>query len=763
MLRARKKDVRIKPNRKLDKRSSRGMLYENEELRLRTIEINAEVERGQTDIKKLRRENDHLRREMWALRDEYERLEKLIKHLDLAGTGSEHHQRGHQHSDGEGGGGRGSRTGGDDDDDDEDDDRASPSINGRNSNSEASDDDGGERDVMDRSAASDVFPSTTMSRSKSQTAMTGGHDFRHSTAPPTACSSKLDVTCHCHEEEEAAAAALGGSGAVYVECGNPDKDNIENYQKAYGRMPRRCSSAGAKVYVATQHFHPMMTTSADASNRVVCYESLSAVKSRYSTSGMEDEDGYAACSHPVRVDLRDFLHPAAEHHPSSCPNRLQTQVEATAAGLRPPNTPPPPIPSYSAPSATMTTTTITTAIHPVAHRAELVVEEEEAEGGSNSSGVEDEPSAVAGGHRGGAVFPPDTPSEDGDFNLDHLVKIVRSFQQEQELHQSGLVVATCPGFVATPTTPDVLVEEEEAEDDAISQYSSSPEASGMATIKRRPVAVSLQQRHHHRQVAIIERESSGGPMDSTVAQCSTGDGSATYAQPAGRAARRPSVPLRRNSFPSSSSSSSSSSASGSPTAAAPTHSSTVVFLNNNNNNNINNNKKLAGSSNGRSGGADTAGNIEGIVITSSTRKNSSSPIRIVHPPHVLPLPPLSSSSAALEPTVLVTGGGGGGQLGGALSRRVHAAAAGGTDEPEQEWSSERNCLSVYPLPDGDASASLLRLHAVDPQTVSFDDKELTAARSVTCSGGDRSIGAAAGPDSLSRPRRPYAGRLALLH
>ena len=101
--------------------------------------------------------------------------------------------------------------------------------------------------------------------------------------------------------------------------------------------------------------------------------------------------------------------------------------------------------------------------------------------------------------------------------------------------------------------------------------------------------------------------------------------------------------------------------------------------------------------------------------------------------------------------------------GGALSRRVHAAAAGGTDESEQEWSSERNCLSVYPLPDGDASASLLRLHAVDPQTVSFDDKELTAARSVTCSGGDRSIGAAAGPDSLSRPRRPYAGRLALLH
>ncbi|KAK2724652.1 uncharacterized protein LOC136032960 isoform X4 [Artemia franciscana] len=83
MLRSRKKDVRVKPNRKLDKRSSRGMVFENEELRMRTIEINAEVEKGKDDIKKLRKENDHLRREMWSLRDEYDRLEKLIKHLDL--------------------------------------------------------------------------------------------------------------------------------------------------------------------------------------------------------------------------------------------------------------------------------------------------------------------------------------------------------------------------------------------------------------------------------------------------------------------------------------------------------------------------------------------------------------------------------------------------------------------------------------------------------------------------------------------------------
>lgn len=34
---------------------------------------------GQSDIKKLRRENDHLRREIWSLRDEYDRLDKLLR------------------------------------------------------------------------------------------------------------------------------------------------------------------------------------------------------------------------------------------------------------------------------------------------------------------------------------------------------------------------------------------------------------------------------------------------------------------------------------------------------------------------------------------------------------------------------------------------------------------------------------------------------------------------------------------------------------
>lgn len=32
---------------RLDRKSSRGMLYENEELRLKTININAEIERGE--------------------------------------------------------------------------------------------------------------------------------------------------------------------------------------------------------------------------------------------------------------------------------------------------------------------------------------------------------------------------------------------------------------------------------------------------------------------------------------------------------------------------------------------------------------------------------------------------------------------------------------------------------------------------------------------------------------------------------------------
>ncbi|XP_065206753.1 uncharacterized protein LOC135836085 isoform X2 [Planococcus citri] len=79
MLRARRKDKDVKPNRHLDRTASRGMLYENEDLRLRTININADLEKGQQYIKKLRRENNQLRREIWSLRDQYDKLENVLK------------------------------------------------------------------------------------------------------------------------------------------------------------------------------------------------------------------------------------------------------------------------------------------------------------------------------------------------------------------------------------------------------------------------------------------------------------------------------------------------------------------------------------------------------------------------------------------------------------------------------------------------------------------------------------------------------------
>lgn len=46
MLRARRKDKDVRPNRLLDRTASRGMIYENEDLRLRTININADLEKG---------------------------------------------------------------------------------------------------------------------------------------------------------------------------------------------------------------------------------------------------------------------------------------------------------------------------------------------------------------------------------------------------------------------------------------------------------------------------------------------------------------------------------------------------------------------------------------------------------------------------------------------------------------------------------------------------------------------------------------------
>lgn len=34
---------------------------------------------GQNDIKKLRKENEQLRREIWCLRDEYDKLEEILR------------------------------------------------------------------------------------------------------------------------------------------------------------------------------------------------------------------------------------------------------------------------------------------------------------------------------------------------------------------------------------------------------------------------------------------------------------------------------------------------------------------------------------------------------------------------------------------------------------------------------------------------------------------------------------------------------------
>ncbi|KAF6202425.1 hypothetical protein GE061_004824 [Apolygus lucorum] len=45
VLRARRSGVSVKPNRVLDKGSSRGMIYENEELRMRNINYNEELDK----------------------------------------------------------------------------------------------------------------------------------------------------------------------------------------------------------------------------------------------------------------------------------------------------------------------------------------------------------------------------------------------------------------------------------------------------------------------------------------------------------------------------------------------------------------------------------------------------------------------------------------------------------------------------------------------------------------------------------------------
>lgn len=51
---------------------------------MRTIAICEDVDKGQSDIKKLRKENDHLKREIWGLRDECEKLEEILKKVCIS-------------------------------------------------------------------------------------------------------------------------------------------------------------------------------------------------------------------------------------------------------------------------------------------------------------------------------------------------------------------------------------------------------------------------------------------------------------------------------------------------------------------------------------------------------------------------------------------------------------------------------------------------------------------------------------------------------
>ena len=69
------------------KRSGRGS-YESEGGRMSSSEMNAEVEKGHNDLRKLKKENETLKQQVWTLRDEYDKLETLVKGMDSSGSSS---------------------------------------------------------------------------------------------------------------------------------------------------------------------------------------------------------------------------------------------------------------------------------------------------------------------------------------------------------------------------------------------------------------------------------------------------------------------------------------------------------------------------------------------------------------------------------------------------------------------------------------------------------------------------------------------------
>ena len=522
-------------------------------------------------------------------------------------------------------------------------------------------------------------------------------------------------------------------------------DNLENYQRAYGRMPGRSSSAGPggstnKVYVSAhqfnhhhhQHHHGMMASPTSSTSTTsfshgafnssggrARYESLSTVnKGRlvYTSSGLEDEDGYAACSHPS-VPTHGLLQlnsgcsltnlSSGDVSPSFSPSPAEQMMHYTTSFVViPPPAPSPPVPTskfkhvkaFRVAAASATDPTIDTT-----SSGELEDDDEDEEEDEEALLIRRD--AGGGGGGGGGMT---TPGDDEHLNLDHLVQIVRSFQQEQEMHQSGLAVATFPSedvvthssgasssspgsssltsppplpppppSFLTPLPPllstDVLVIEEEDEDDL---SATSPESNnGMGTIKRRPspVAATTEQQQRNRQTSIIERDESSG--------CDEGQVIAALASAAARDALD-----------------SSSSSCGSPTA---TTTASVAFHNNNNNNNnnsVNNNKKTTV-------GSPLVGGATAVRPCSDPSTFSEVPPRLIKPP-IAPRPPRLAAASA-GPSGITVATAKPSEFGNQLT------GAGST-----------NCLSLYPLPDGDASDALLRLHAVDPYTVSFNVKDV---------------------------------------
>ena len=72
----------FKPSRSLDKKGSRGMMYESDAMRMRSMDMSAEIDRGHSDLKKLKKENETLKQQVWTLRDEYDKLESIVKEME---------------------------------------------------------------------------------------------------------------------------------------------------------------------------------------------------------------------------------------------------------------------------------------------------------------------------------------------------------------------------------------------------------------------------------------------------------------------------------------------------------------------------------------------------------------------------------------------------------------------------------------------------------------------------------------------------------